>query len=305
MELQVSNSMSVFDSLRQRMQLPPLDAALEREVPAQWSLEMSKALKTHWPEYVMEALELGLFMIAACSFTVLLFHPASPIAQSITAEPLRRMLMGIAMGSTAIAIVFSPFGKRSGAHFNPAVTLTFLRLGKVEPWDAVFYILSQFIGAVAGVLIAAVFFGRLVADHSVNYAATLPGPSGPLLAFIAELAITFILMSVILTVSNTKKLSRWTGLFAGALVATYISIESPISGMSMNPARTFGSAAVGSIWTSLWIYFTAPPLGMLLAAETYKRLKKNHTPACAKLHHHNNERCIFRCEFEAGQQLQD
>lgn len=301
MELQVSNSMSVFDSLRQRMQLPPLDAALEREVPAQWSLEMSKALKTHWPEYVMEALELGLFMIAACSFTVLLFHPASPIAQSITAEPLRRMLMGIAMGSTAIAIVFSPFGKRSGAHFNPAVTLTFLRLGKVEPWDAVFYIVSQFIGAVAGVLIAAVFFGRLVADHSVNYAATVPGPTGPLLAFIAELGITFILMSVILTVSNTKKLSRWTGIFAGALVATYISIESPISGMSMNPARTFGSAAVGSIWTSLWIYFTAPPVGMLLAAETYKRLKKNYTIACAKLHHHNNERCIFRCDFEARQ----
>lgn len=301
MELQVSNSMSVFDSLRQRMQLPPLDAALEREVPPQWSLEMSKALKTHWPEYVMEALELGLFMIAACSFTVLLFHPASPIAQSITAEPLRRTLMGIAMGSTAIAIVFSPFGKRSGAHFNPAVTLTFLRLGKVEPWDAVFYILSQFMGAVAGVLLAAVFFGRLVADPSVNYAATVPGPTGPLLAFIAELAITFILMSVILTVSNTKKLSRWTGLFAGVLVATYISIESPISGMSMNPARTFGSAAVGSIWTSLWIYFTAPPIGMLLAAETYKRLKRNYAIACAKLHHHNNERCIFRCEFEAGQ----
>ncbi len=261
---------------------------------------MVQALRTHWPEYLMEATELGLFMIAACSFTVLLSHPASPIAQAITTEPLRRLLMGTAMGLTAIAIIFSPLGKRSGAHFNPAVTLTFLRLGKVEPWDAAFYTLFQFIGAIVGVLAAYLLLGSLVADQSVKFAATVPGPTGPLPAFLAELAITFILMSVILTVSNTKRLSRWTGIFAGVLVATYISIESPISGMSMNPARTFGSAAVGSIWTSLWIYFTAPPIGMLLAAEAYKRRKENHVVACAKLHHQNNKRCIFRCNFEAN-----
>jgi len=261
---------------------------------------MVQALRTHWPEYLMEAAELGLFMIAACSFTVLLFHPDSPVAQAITTEPLRRLLMGAAMGLTAIAIIFSPLGKRSGAHFNPAVTLTFLRLGKVEPWDAAFYTLFQFIGAIVGVLAAYLLLGSLVVDRSVRFAATVPGPTGPLPAFLAELTITFILMSVILTVSNTKRLSRWTGIFAGVLVATYISIESPISGMSMNPARTFGSAAVGSIWTSLWIYFTAPPIGMLLAAEAYKRLKQNHVVACAKLHHQNNKRCIFRCNFEAN-----
>ena len=261
---------------------------------------MVYALRTHWPEYLMEATELGLFMIAACSFTVLLSHPDSLVAQAITTESLRRLLMGIAMGLTAIAIIFSPLGKRSGAHFNPAVTLTFLRLGKVEPWDAAFYTLFQFIGAIVGVLTAYLLLGSLVADQSVKFATTVPGPTGPLPAFLAELAITFILMSVILTVSNTKRLNRWTGIFAGALVATYISIESPISGMSMNPARTFGSAAVGSIWTSLWIYFIAPPIGMLLAAEAYKRLKENHVVACAKLHHQNNKRCIFRCNFEAN-----
>lgn len=282
------------------MMLPALESVFESREDSNQRNEMIQAFRTHWPEYLMEAMELGIFMIAACSFTVLLFHPTSPVAQGTTTEPLRRLLMGTAMGSTAIAIIFSPFGKRSGAHFNPAVTLTFLRLGKVEPWDAAFYTLFQFIGAIAGVLVASLLFGNLVADQSVKFAATVPGPHGPLPAFFAELAITFVLMSVILTVSNSKRLSRWTGLFAGALVATYISIESPISGMSMNPARTFGSAAVGSIWTSLWIYFTAPPIGMLLAAETYKRLKGNHSVACAKLHHHNNKRCIFRCNFEAN-----
>jgi aquaporin Z len=108
-------------------------------------------------------------------------------------------------------------------------------------------------------------------------------------------------MLVVLTVSNTKQLGRWTGIFAGALVATYITIESPISGMSMNPARTFGSAVGAHLWMSLWIYFTAPPLGMLLAAEVYRRLNPKPAIVCAKLHHHNNKRCIFRCNFQANQ----
>jgi len=289
----------VFDSLRQRMKMPAIGTFVESNDESNYlGRPMIQALRTHWQEYLMEASELGIFMVSACTFTVLLYHPNSPLAQSITAAPLKRMLMGAAMGLTAIAIIFSSLGKRSGAHFNPAVTLTFLRLGKVEPWDAAFYTLFQFVGGIVGVLFGSLVLGNLISDKSVNYAATIPGPSGPLPAFLAEAAISFILMSVILTVSSNKRLGRWTGLFAGALVATYISIESPISGMSMNPARSFGSAAVGSIWTSLWIYFTAPPIGMLLAAEVYQRMKAGRDIACAKLHHHNNQRCIFRCNFE-------
>ncbi len=269
----------------------------ERSKSQQWSEGMVAALKAHWPEYLMEALELGIFMISACAFSVLLFHPASPVSHSINNDLLTRALMGVAMGSTAIAIIFSPLGKRSGAHFNPAVTLTYLRLGKVAPWDAAFYIAFQFVGGIAGVLVASLVLGNLVAHASVHYSATLPGPKGPMRAFLAELIISFILMLVVLLVSNTKRLGRWTGLFAGALVATYITFESPISGMSMNPARTFGSAVVAHTWTALWIYFTAPPLGMLLAAQIYTRLKSNRSVACAKLNHYNNTRCIFRCNF--------
>lgn len=259
---------------------------------------MTRALKAHWPEYLMEAVGLGVFMISACAFTVLLNHPSSPAAQFVANEAARRVLMGTAMGLTAVAIIFSPFGKRSGAHINPAVTLTYFRLGKIEPWDAAFYTLFQFTGGIAGVLVASLLLSNLIAHQSVNYAATVPGPTGSLPAFLAEMMISFILMSVILVVSNTERLGRWTGLFAGALIATYISVESPISGMSMNPARTFGSAASAHLWTALWIYFTAPPIGMLLAAEIYKRLKSDREVACAKLHHHNNTRCIFRCNFQ-------
>src|SRR5678816_3345412 len=166
---------------------------------------MTYALKNHWPEYLMEAIELGLFMFLACAFTVLLYHPSSPVAQTIHDGVLRRLLMGTAMGSTAIAIVFSPLGKRSGAHFNPSVTWTFFRLGKIDARDAAFYTLFQFAGGIAGVMLASVALGNSVGHQSVNHAVTLPGPYGPLVAFLAEIVISFVLMLVVLTVSNTKR----------------------------------------------------------------------------------------------------
>src|SRR5262245_59792960 len=121
----------------------------------------------------MEAAELGLFMISASLFTILLYHPSSPALEIIPAEFLRRILMGIAMGLTAIALIYSPWGKRSGAHINPAVTLTFFRLGKVAPWDAIFYIMAQFVGGIAGVALVALSADRLIAHPAVNYVATV------------------------------------------------------------------------------------------------------------------------------------
>jgi aquaporin Z len=257
------------------------------------------ALKKHWPEYLMEAAGLGIFMVSASVFTILLYHPASPALRVLPEEFPRRVLMGLAMGLSAISIIYSPWGKQSGAHLNPAVTLTFFRLGKVAPWDAVFYVIAQFAGGVAGVALVAAVMGKLLAHPSVNYVATLPGSGGTGVAFLGEVVIAFILMFVVLVVSNTQKLARFTGLFAGACVATFIMFEAPISGMSMNPARTFGSAVLPQLWDSLWIYFLAPPLGMLAAAAVYLRLK--HAVGCAKLHHQNKLRCIF-CEYQASKQ---
>ena len=256
------------------------------------------ALKRHWPEYLMEAFGLGLFMVSACAFGTLLEYPGSFAHQAIPDATARRVLMGAAMGITNIVNIYSLWGKRSGAHINPSTTWTFFRLGKIDMWDAIFYSLSQFVGGVAGVLIAQVAIQKFLAHPSVNYVATVPGSSGIIVAFIAEVIISFILMSVVLRVSNTAKLARYTGLFASALVMIYISVEAPFSGMSMNPARTFGSAISANTWTALWVYFMAPPIGMLLAAEMYLRLKGAQKVFCAKLHHNNDKRCIFRCNFQ-------
>src|SRR6516162_2070321 len=125
---------------------------------------MTRSLRENWPEYICEAAELGLFMISASLFTILLWHLGSPVLALIQNAFVRRVLTGIAMGGTAVALIFSPLGKRSGAHFNPAVTLTFWRLGKVKNWDAVFYIVAQFAGGVIGVW-AVALFARMALAH--------------------------------------------------------------------------------------------------------------------------------------------
>src|SRR5215467_1068427 len=144
-----------------------------------------EALRAHWPEYLMEAAALGMFMVSACVFGVVLEH--------ISGLP-SRLLGGIAMGLTAVAIISSPWGQRSGAHMNPALTLTFLSLGKIAPWDAVFYMAAQFAGGIAGVLLAGSILGGALAG--VQYVATLPGPDGPWVAFAAEFIISFLLVAI-------------------------------------------------------------------------------------------------------------
>jgi aquaporin Z len=264
-----------------------------------WIHGAVSAAKRHWPEYLMEAACLGLFMLSACSFTILLQHPESSFRQMLPSPFVRRLLAGVAMGLTAIALIYSPWGKQSGAHLNPSITLAFFRLGKIEPWDAWFYIVAQFIGGTLGVLLSSWIWGRAIAEENVRYAATVPGTHGTGVAFVAELVISFVMMAMVLNVSNSAQVARFTGVIAGALVATYITLESPLSGMSMNPARSLASAVPGGLWNSLWIYFTAPPLGMMLAAQAYLWLRGRRSVFCAKLHHDNDRRCIFRCNYKA------
>jgi len=216
---------------------------------------MKDALRMHWPEYLIEAWALGTFMFAAGVVATLLEFPGSRLHQALPDPDVRRVFAGVAMGITAIGLIYSPWGRRSGAHMNPAVTLTFLVLGRVRRWDALFFILAQFAGGTLGVLTVLGLFGVAFSAAPVNYAATRPGPDGAGVAFLAELMISTGMMWTILTLSGSPRTARFTGLAAGGLVASYISLEGPLSGMSMNPARTFASAAPGLMWE----YLSAAP----------------------------------------------
>src|SRR5438046_6080447 len=152
------------------MPTPPAAASFEQPP----KLGPLGALRAHWPEYLMEAGLLGAFMVSACLFGVLYEFPHSPVRQAITSSLIRRMLMGASMGLTAVTIIYSPWGKQSGAHINPAVTFTFFRLGKIKAYDATFYIAAQFIGAALGVMLVAAFVRHQLAHPFVRYVATVP-----------------------------------------------------------------------------------------------------------------------------------
>jgi len=263
---------------------------------------MFESLKCHWPEYLMEAAGLAGFMISAGILTLMLEHPDSVVHQAMgQSAVLRRVPLGLAMGAYSAGFVYTPWGRRSGAHMNPAVTWSFYRLGKVKLWDAVFYTLAHFAGAIATAQLLKAMLGQAFAHPLVNYATTLPKPGehGTLDAFIAEFIISFILMLLLLFVINSRRLEKFAGLFVGLLIGIYLIVETPYSGMSLNPARTFGSALAARHWTDLWVYFTAPPLAMLLAAEVFRRVKKGELRACAKLRHCDDRHCIF-CDHKEG-----
>jgi aquaporin Z len=261
-------------------------------------MTIREAFGKHWPEYLMEAWGLGMFMVSAGIFTCLLESPASPLLPAIPDPDIRRALIGLAMGLTAISIIYSPWGQRSGAHLNPSVTLAFLRLGKVKPVDAMFYILAHFVGGTLGVLAMVWLLGMPFTDPPVSYITTVPGITGKSVAFGAEFLISTLLMLTVLRVSNSKRYARYTGLCAGSLVFLFITFEAPYSGMSMNPARSFATASIAAKWKDIWIYCTAPVLGMQAATLFYRLFWPKHLVHCAKLDHSKRVRCIH-CGYES------
>jgi aquaporin Z len=253
---------------------------------------LKTALRQHWPEYLIEAWALGSFMVSAGVVATLLGAPDSPVHQAIPNAIWRNLAGGVAMGLTAVALIHSGWGQRSGAHMNPAVTLTFLRLRKIRPLDALFFVFAQFLGGTVGVLLVAGLFGHAFTDPPVSYAATVPGPQGAGVAFGAELGISAFLMLTLLLCASSRVFARFTGVAAGGLVATYITFESPLSGMSMNPARSFASAAPGMHWQHFWIYLVAPVAGMLAGAQVFLVVTRARRTLCAKLLHPLGVRCI-------------
>jgi aquaporin Z len=233
------------------------------------------AARPGWREVLMEALGLGLFMISAGVLGTLLESPASPVHRALPDPLARRALMGLCMGLTAIGLACAPWARRSGAHLNPAFTWTFHRLGRIDARTALAYTLAQFAGGLAGALLVAAALGPAFLAPPVSALATRPAGGGPLLAaaFLAELALSGGLMFLVLALGRSR-LRRATPLFVGALVFLYVTVEAPLSGMSMNPARTLASALLAGEARGLWIYFIAPPTGMLLAAELHLALER-------------------------------
>jgi aquaporin Z len=256
-------------------------------------------LKSRWKIYLYEAAGLGGFLLAVGIAEALLFAEPSPLYSTTSSDVLKRVLVGLSAGGYLVALVYSPWGKESGAQINPSITLAFLRLGKMHLVDALIYIVAHFAGAILGVAILAALMGSLASAPQVEYIVTRPGSWGWSGAFAAEFAITLVMMTLVLESSSSSRFRPYTGLFCGTWLAVLILVESPISGTSLNPARSTGSDVIAVQWNSLLLYFIAPPLGAQVAACLYRLGDKGREPPCAKLHHHavddpGTRRCIMK-----------
>lgn len=247
-------------------------------------------MRRNLPVYLCEFAGTALMLFWGLTAVVLLWGTPSPVP-AIENAAARRLITGLLFAAGATAVVYSPLGQRSGGHINPAMTLAFWHLGKVPTRDAIAYVIAQFLGALAGVAATALTWRDLA--RSVQFGATVPAPEWRWTgAFLAETLSTFLLAFTIFVCVNKPRLAARTGLVAGALVAFLVLVESPVSGTSLNPARSFAPALFVPLFADQWLYFVAPPLGALIAAVGY-RARWGESTVCAKLYHTAKYACPF------------
>lgn len=230
---------------------------------ADWRVPLTKA--------AIEAGCLALFMFVLATGGVVLEYAGSPLHQAIASPVVRRALMGLLAGSWLVGIIYSDLGERSGAQINPAVTLAMLRLRRITRRDAALYLVAQGLGSVLGMRFAGSVWGGYLQSDGVGGIVTAPGDAGALVAFGTEAGLSFLLMASIIFTSDRKGWRRTTGLVVGGMILTLTVVAGPLSGLSLNPARSFGAAVEAGQYADLWLYFVAPILGMQGAAELLRR----------------------------------
>ncbi|MBC8154047.1 MAG: aquaporin [Bacteroidetes bacterium] len=244
---------------------------------------MEQTFRKKWPVYLIEAWALGTFMLMASLVVIVVEHPAMPVRAVISSPLLRRAIIGVCMGLTAISLIYSRWGKRSGAHLNPAVTIAQWRLNRITAADALAYIGAQFAGGSLAVALLHGLMPYFMTHPTVNDVVTVPGSAGIWVALAFEFGMAFVLLTMVLALSNSRRLAPYTGYFVGLLVALYITFEAPFSGMSINPARTVSSALSANLWTGWWIYFMGPIAGMSLAGWLYRQRYRRRYGECRSM----------------------
>jgi aquaporin Z len=241
-----------------------------------------------------EAIGTALLVAVGLSIVILDFGHGSPVLRFIPSAGWRRLVTGFLFGSTGALIALSPLGKESGAHINPAVTLSFWLTGKLKTGHALGYVIAQLAGAVAG---AAPLLAWREMGRSVGYGATLAGAGyGAAWALLGETATTFALIFGLFFFLQHRRLRTFAPALFPFLYAIMVFVEAPVSGTSTNPARSLGPAVISGDWQGWWLYWLGPMLGTLLAVAVYRlNWRRWSTIEVAKLHHFEHDRYgIFR-----------
>lgn len=248
----------------------------------------------HWSEYGAEMLGTAFVIFVGLSAVVFNSGQGLLMEQLIPNQSIRLLITGLIFAGSGSLFAVSPLGKLSGAHLNPSVSLAFWMQGKMHRHDLGGYIIGQFLGAIIGAVLLVFVWGKYAAN--INNGMTLPGQNYALwYVFLAEIIITFMLVLAIFIFVSSDRLMRWTPLMTWFLVATMVWLESPISGTSLNPARSFAPALVSWLWQDQWLYWIAPPVGAILAVGFFRLISFGEREILtAKLFHVSHYRCIFK-----------
>lgn len=250
--------------------------------------------RRHWPEYGAELLGTALMVFFGLSAVVFDFYPGSPLETLVPGHSSRLLVTGLLFAGCGSLVAISPLGRLSGAHINPSVTVAFWLQGKLHLHDLCGYVVAQFSGAILGAWCLVQVWGERAA--AVNNGMTLPGDGYSLgMVFGAEVFSTLLLVIMIFLFVSHRRLMRWTPLMAWLLIATMVWLEAPVSGTSLNAARSFGPALVSRRWDAQWIYWLAPLTGSVLAVIICRlSASPNVQVLTGKLFHVPHYRCIFR-----------
>ena len=194
------------------------------------------------------------------TFTLVFVGSWSIISAGRLDEPIQ-VAVALGFGLALLAGLYA-FGEVSGGHYNPAVSLGLCLSGRLPVTQLIPYWIAQFIG---GILASLAVLAASNQDTVASTTTHVGAGSSAWDAFWLELLLTTVFVAVILQSTRSER-ARGTALLAIPLTLVAIHVAAiPISGASVNPARSFGPALVGNSWSDLWIYFVAPPLGAILA----------------------------------------
>jgi aquaporin Z len=242
----------------------------------------------HWREYVCEFFGTAVLLFVGLTGVYLVQPWQVP-------EWLKCLTIGLFFATAFVAVSYSPLGKISGAHLNPAITFAFWNCGLMTSLDAFLYIMAQLAGAVLG---SALVFQALSWSGTL-YAMTLPGQQYPVfLTLVVETVLSFIMIIETFYFMFSNETRRLTALAVGLFVALATCLFAPISGASLNPARSFGPDVYMLQFSSLWIYFVGPLLGSFVAVRVTRALAPDVLPRCSKMGHRNYADRVLKCRGE-------
>jgi aquaporin Z len=249
----------------------------------------------HWRIWGAEAIGTAVLVAAILAAATLTLGRGSPVADALPGPGSRFLALAVLVAPVVALIAVSPLGRLSGAHLNPAVTVGFWALGRVSPSDLAGYVVAQLAGGVAGAALARGLLPER-AVTSIGGAVTHPAVSAAGAVGIEAGMTTALLVLVFAFVSHAR-LARLTPLAVMALLATLIWLGSPLTGASLNPARSAGPAVVFADGVDLWIYVVAPAVAGLVTGALWRLVPMR--PRTAKVFHDSRYRCSLACEMPA------